>query len=279
LPSRRNPTLAYLYRTYLASKLVQGVSVGRFLEIGVGRGKFYEELEQCGFTGVCLDLNPGVIEEHQLARKSWNDTIQFLDRDFFSLEDEFDLVIAFEVLEHFQEDLICLMKWNSLLKREGILLFSVPAHRRHWTRNDERAGHARRYEKNELQKKLKAAGFRITDFWCYGFPVLNWTYPLSSYLRWRGETSVKFLHSTDASQLTQQYDVPIHSAPAPRIQDSSRHLQADFDKTRQSGTRRFPLFTQWILHKSLWRAFLELQRPFLDRDMGIGYMVKCRKAE
>src|SRR5437879_11192858 len=49
-----------------------------------------------------------------------------------------------------------------------------------WTYNAVRAVDARRYEKEELISKLAATSLQTEVIWCYGFPVLNWTYPLSS---------------------------------------------------------------------------------------------------
>jgi 2-polyprenyl-3-methyl-5-hydroxy-6-metoxy-1,4-benzoquinol methylase len=256
---RTHPTLAYLYRSYLALKLLCHVPAGRFLEIGVGSGKFYEELESRGFWGLCLDLNAQLIQEHQTRRGAWEGSIQFQSVDFFSLQGEFDLVLAFEVLEHYRDDQACLRKWESLLQPGGTLIFSVPAHMRHWTRNDTCAGHARRYEKSELIKKLSAAGFRIQEFYCYGFPVLNGTYLLSSIL-FRGRL---------------QDDSPPGRGV---LKERSESYLADFDKTAQSGTRRFPWLSKWLLHEALWWPVLQLQKPFLKSDHGIGYMVKCRKA-
>jgi SAM-dependent methyltransferase len=255
---RTHPTLAYLYRVYLARKLLCHVPVGRFLEIGVGSGKFYEELENRGFSGLCLDLNPQLIREHQIRRGASGGSVQFQPVDFFSLEEEFDFVLAFEVLEHYRDDQACLKKWESLLKPGGTLIFSVPAHMRHWTRNDTCAGHARRYEKGQLIKTLGAAGFRIQKFYCYGFPVLNWTYLLSSIL-FRGRP--------------QDYSPPGRGAS----KESSEYYLADFNKTAQSGTRRFPRLSKWLVHEVLWWPVLQLQKPFLQSDHGIGYMVMCRK--
>ena len=90
--------------------------------------------------------------------------IEFRAQNFFELNERFDLIVAFEVLEHYEQDLDCLRKWLELLQPGGTLIFSVPAHMRQWTKNDTRAGHARRYEKKELLEKLEACGFRCRAF-------------------------------------------------------------------------------------------------------------------
>lgn len=258
-----NPTLAYLYRRWLVRQLLRPPEPGRFLEIGVGSGNLYEDLADWGFKGLCLDLNPTLIQEHRSRSRHLDGVVEFRAMDFLQLEGVFDLVLAFEVLEHYLDDRQCLERWRELLAPRGILLISVPAHQRRWTANDSRAGHARRYEKAELARKLTAAGFEVERFWCYGFPVLNWTYPLSSSL-FPGSDGMMGQTSRDSG-------FPVDSSASP---DSMK----DYQKTSRSGARRFAHLSKWLLREWLWMPALLMQRPLLPRDSGVGYMVKCRRA-
>lgn len=244
-----NPTLAYLHRRFLANRLLAGVPAGKFLEIGVGSGRFYEDLIQRGFSGLCMDLNAELIREHQTSTILPTDKVEFRTGNFFTLSERFDLLVAFEVLEHYQDDLACLQRWNELLRPGGRALFSVPAHIRQWTENDQRAGHARRYEKAELSDKLKTAGFEVETLWCYGFPILNFTYPLSSKL------------------------AAAHAAP-----DKCDPLMADYGKTSVSGVRAFPWLARFMDQKWFWVPLLHLQLLTTEYDLGIGFLVKCRKS-
>ena len=270
-----NPTLAYLYRKYLARQLLNNVKAGRFLEIGVGSGAFYEVLESRGFRGLCLDLNPRLIEEHRSRQISSKQRIRFAAQDFFTLEETFDLVVAFEVLEHYREDTVCLRKWSEMLNPGGLLLISVPAHMRQWTSNDTRAGHARRYEKTELKTKLLEQGFQILRCWCYGFPILNWTYPLSQSL---APGTVSSPPESTATELVEGNPARSLNLPASSSQlQNSREFLANFSRTADSGTRRFGWMSCWVFHEVLWWPFLQIQKPFLSSDLGIGYLVKCQR--
>jgi SAM-dependent methyltransferase len=271
----KNPTLAYMFRKYLARQLVNDVPVGRFLEIGIGSGRFYEVLESLGFDGLCLDLNPRLIEEHQAGQSPSRERIRFLARDFFAVEENFDLIVAFEVLEHFQDDGACLRKWFEFLNPRGTLLFSVPAHLRQWTINDTRAGHARRYEKTELADKLKRAGFQVLIFWCYGFPILNWTYPFSQLLSKGDSLSVR--HVAESGSLNIDAGTKLNSVESALQKPSSEPFMASYSRTADSGARRFQCLSRWVFHEMLWWPFLKLQKPFLNGDLGIGYLVKCQK--
>ena len=278
MPHPSNPTLAYLYRRFLARQLLQNVPAGKFLEIGVGSGRFYEELEERGFSGLCLDLNPHLIRQHQSGRRTTENLIEFHSQDFFALQEEFDLILAFEVLEHYERDDICLRKWQSLLKPKGTLIFSVPAHMHQWTRNDSRAGHARRYEKRELVSKLAMTGFQTEVIWCYGFPLLNWTYPLSSLIfKNKSESLEQIERQFPALSQSIQSSISLPMLKADGNYQGAQAQAADFEKTSQSGIRRFPAASDCVLHEWLWFPFLQLQRPFLKGDRGIGFLVKCGK--
>jgi len=272
LSNRGNPTAAYLFRRYLARQLLKTVPAGRFLEIGVGSGRFYEDLENKGFTGVCLDLNEVLVQEH-CRRKGRSESVIFQSTDFFVLQEQFDLIIAFEVLEHYQDDALCLRKWEDLLKQGGTLIFSVPAHMRQWTRNDAQAGHARRYEKAELMGKLSTTRLRPDNLWCYGFPILNLTYPLSSVLgKRRQEGPDQASPGEAAGKLPTQPELR-----APRASDMAKTYATDFTKTVRSGCRKLPERSEWFFREWFWMPFLQLQKVFLCRDSGIGYIVSCRR--
>ena len=272
MSSQNNPSPAYLFRRYLTRRLLRSVPSGRFLEIGVGSGRFYEELERQGFWGLCLDLNENLIQEHRQQRDSAQTSVRFQSTDFLLLEEQFDLVIAFEVLEHYVADGVCLEKWASLLKKGGTLIFSVPAHMRQWTRNDTQAGHARRYEKADLIRKLSVTHFELEHLWCYGFPILNLTYPLSALLIKTG--------SENTESRPPQHGANFASAPPELLNDRAGGAKAyatDLGKTSQSGRRKFSNLASWFFQEWLWIPFLELQRIFLKADLGTGYLVKCRK--
>ncbi len=89
----------------------------------------------------------------------------------------FNLFLAFEVLEHLEDDQAMLSQIHRALAQEGLLVGSVPAFMRKWETRDDMVGHIRRYERSELQKKLECAGFRDIAINVYGFPVTNMLYP------------------------------------------------------------------------------------------------------
>ncbi|MDD5286549.1 MAG: methyltransferase domain-containing protein [Desulfuromonadaceae bacterium] len=71
-------------------------------------------------------------------------------------ERKFDLVCAFDVIEHVWDDRQAFAELSRVLKDGGILIFSVPLHAHLWTEFDEWAGHARRYDPGDLLTILSA---------------------------------------------------------------------------------------------------------------------------
>ncbi len=74
---------------------------------------------------------------------------------------EFDVVGAFDVLEHVADDRAALAAIGRALRPGGGLVVTVPQHRWLWSETDRYSGHERRYSRRELAGKLEACGFRV----------------------------------------------------------------------------------------------------------------------
>lgn len=72
---------------------------------------------------------------------------------------KFDLVSAFDVLEHVPDDEAFLRGFHQLLKPGGYVLLTVPAYQFLWSELDDLVGHIRRYTRKGLETKLENAGF------------------------------------------------------------------------------------------------------------------------
>lgn len=62
-----------------------------------------------------------------------------------------DLVLLCDVLEHIEDDTGTLRDVVSLMRPGSTVLVTVPGHRRLWSPHDERHGHQRRYEREDLE--------------------------------------------------------------------------------------------------------------------------------
>lgn len=90
-------------------------------------------------------------------------------------EDEFDMIGAFDILEHIKEDELVLSQIYKALRKNGGLVLVVPQHNFLWSSFDEAACHLRRYNRDELVTKVERAGFQViktTSFVSLLFPLM-----------------------------------------------------------------------------------------------------------
>ena len=98
-----------------------------------------------------------------------------MDARHIPFRDEFDVIGAFDVLEHIKQDEEVLAQMFQATRKGGGILITVPHHRFLWSPVDEFARHVRRYETRELREKVVRAGFsvvRITSFVSLLLPLL-----------------------------------------------------------------------------------------------------------
>lgn len=150
----RNRILRDVLRKYFRSP-------GKVLEIGCGTGfvlsGMQEVFPQAQFSGSDI-----YTEGLTFTARRMPDAFLFqMDARHIPYESEFDLIGAYDVLEHVEEDDAVLAQLFSACKPGGGIVLTVPQHRRLWSRVDDFAHHKRRYERADLLDKVKRAGFRI----------------------------------------------------------------------------------------------------------------------
>ena len=104
-------------------------------------------------------------------------SVELLQMDARKLpyEAQFDVLVAFDVIEHILEDELVLQNFHSAIKPGGGCLITVPQHMWLWSPVDEAACHQRRYSAVELHTKAEAAGFcivRSTSFVTLLLPLM-----------------------------------------------------------------------------------------------------------
>ncbi|HYM47988.1 MAG TPA: methyltransferase domain-containing protein [Burkholderiaceae bacterium] len=80
----------------------------------------------------------------------------------------FDLVCAFDIVEHVDDEDAALSELSRVAAPGAALLLSVPLHPSLWTPFDDFVGHRRRYEPQRLLAKLAEYGFAVEQSAVYG---------------------------------------------------------------------------------------------------------------
>lgn len=154
----------------VARTLLHDLPHSTILEVGCGRGTFAPRLAKFGhYLGLEPDPDSYAIASAGMTLSAGEvRQIAFEDLD---PDRRFDLVCAFEVIEHLEDDLAAVRSWISRLEPRGALLVSVPAFQRRFGPYDELVGHYRRYEPDQLADLLDRAGLVDVRTTLWGAPL------------------------------------------------------------------------------------------------------------
>jgi SAM-dependent methyltransferase len=143
------------------------------VDIGCGSGRNMQVLNKLADVTLGLDRSAAALE--LAAARGF--AVARADGQSLPLADgSADLVTAFDVLEHLDDDMRALADFRRVLRPNGFLLVTVPAYRFLWSEHDEALMHRRRYIASELHIKLVTSGFRVIKrsyavFFAF-FPIL-----------------------------------------------------------------------------------------------------------
>jgi SAM-dependent methyltransferase len=147
---------------------------GHFLEIGPGNrpripipGSYFLDLSRRGLAALK--------ERNAHCAVGSAEALPFPDGCF-------DLICAFEIVEHVPDDMSLFSEISRVLKDGERFVFSVPLHIEYWSGYDEFAGHARRYDPSELESLLAEYGLPIEKYQVTLSPRSTWYRNASAFL-------------------------------------------------------------------------------------------------
>ena len=147
----------------------------RVLDVGCGAGNMMHHLARFGAVkGVEIDPRP----LKRAQARGYDVKLADAGKGIPHADGQFDLVSVLDVIEHTKDDLAVLKECARVLSPGGYLLVTVPAFMFLWGQNDVLNAHERRYTAGELQRKIEAAGFRVTRLTYNNFFV----FPLAALL-------------------------------------------------------------------------------------------------
>ena len=231
------PLNAWLRYDLAAHLLRRADGVRSVLEVGPGEGAIGARLaERYDYVGVEPD-------ERACARANERTGGRVVCGDTGSLPRDatFDLVCAFEVLEHIADDGAMVRELRGRVRDGGWLLLSVPAHQRRYAAHDRMVGHYRRYDPAAIAALLERNGFASPVVLASGFPL--------GYLLEAARNVIGRLHGE-------------RGTPEERTAMSGRALQPP----------------AWLgaVTAAVTAPFRLLQRPFARTGWGTGLVVLAR---
>jgi len=147
-----------------------------FLEVGCGTGFV---LSGVAGTFPALAVTGGEVATAGLgfaARRAPRAVLIQMDARRIPFRGEFDVVSAFDVIEHIEDDRAVLGELYASAAPGGGMLLTVPQHPSLWSEYDARARHVRRYRAAELRAKTVAAGFEIVKLTSFVTLLLPFMY-------------------------------------------------------------------------------------------------------
>ena len=144
----------------------------RILEVGCGTGHNLAMLGQFGAVdAVELDEQARSLAEQRLGRAVHSTPLPELS----GIGDgAYDLIGAFDVIEHIDDDAAALASIAGKLKPGGKLVMTVPAHQWMWSAHDVVNHHKRRYSKRALRRLIEGSPLRLDKIGYFNsllFPV------------------------------------------------------------------------------------------------------------
>jgi len=147
------------------------------LNVGVATGRTSELLEEYGsVTSVEYDETCyNFLEEKLPNLKLERGTILDLHYE----DNQYDVVCAFDVIEHVKDDSLAVSELNRVCKEGGLVFVTVPAYMFLWSNHDVINMHYRRYKKKQLSNLFNGFDGNLIHISYYNFFLL----PLVTFYR------------------------------------------------------------------------------------------------
>lgn len=166
----------------------------KILNIGIATGASSTMLEKFG------KVTSSEFDKETCAFVRENLGIEVIEASITDLpfaSETFDLVCAFDVIEHVENDQLAMQEMYRVCKTSGHVAITVPADMALWSEHDIINHHYRRYTKSQLLNVHKNAGFKVVFVSYFN----SFLYPFIRVARWLKNKSGK------SNKVTSDFDI------------------------------------------------------------------------
>src|SRR5882724_1077787 len=157
----------YRGRRTLLSEILEKSNPKKILDFGCGPGSIMKLLNKFGeVSGV--DIEPQAITYCQ-SKKIKNVKLIHAEKQLPFDKNTFDIVTCMDVLEHIADESKTLKDLYRVLKKNGLLIITVPAFSFLWGALDIHSHHVKRYNQTQLFKTLIQSGFTVEKIFYFNY--------------------------------------------------------------------------------------------------------------
>lgn len=201
----KRPNFTYYYHLEILHHWFKNFTNLRVLDVGCGVAPISLYLANQQAKVTAIDISTRAIKLAQQAAKDLGLKLTLKAEQLHTGQQQNDLVICSEVLEHIAHESNFLKKLNSQLKKTGLLYLSVPSDQNCLfklgllNKFDQQVGHLRRYNTENIQKLLTKHGFRILTLKKAESPLRNLLFisPLGFLIKFIRGPLIKIFHWLD----------------------------------------------------------------------------------
>jgi SAM-dependent methyltransferase len=156
----KNYLYNYILRQEAVNKALEMESVDRVLEVGSGISPMLTSMNRVVYSDLSLTAMQRLKNTHGNGWYVVADSTRLPFR-----RGVFSHAICSEVLEHIEDDTAAIREMSRVLDPSGVLVLTFPHGKYYFAIDDRLVNHHRRYDLEEIHKKLNAGGFTPTITW------------------------------------------------------------------------------------------------------------------
>jgi SAM-dependent methyltransferase len=151
-------------RAIIAREVRRIGTPGKAIEIGAGGGGNSLVLKDLGWDVLATEYTEAGV---RIARQRGLHAVHADARKLPVDDGSQDLFLAFDVLEHIEEDHLAAAEISRVLRPGGTALIAVPCDMALWSAYDEASHHFRRYTRQTLTDLIAGAGLTVEALWSW----------------------------------------------------------------------------------------------------------------